>query len=110
MPNLKKKIERLKDVLNSTLIFLNGMNDKNFQFNLKRASELMQNAHELKKELKEGYRIEEIKLFEQDLSVIAKQVSDKFDNIITNKRLELEIVSKKIILAQNQKKLLNYSR
>jgi len=110
MANLKKKIERLKDVLNNTLIFLNEMNDKNFQFNLKKANESMQNAHDLKQELKEEYRIEEMKLFEQDLSVMAKQVSDKFDNIITNKRLELEIVSKKIILTQNQKKLLNYSR
>ncbi len=110
MSSLKKEIEKLKDIFNHVLVFLNEMNDENLRYNLEKAKVMMQNAHYLRKELLSGFEIEELKYFDDDLSKITKQVSDKFDNIITNKRLELEIVSKKLILMQNQKKLINYSR
>ncbi len=110
MNSLKNKTENLKDVLKKILIFLDKLNEENFLFNLNKANELIQNSHILKKEIKEKYREEEIKLFEKELFTLAKQISSKFDNIITNKRTKLKIVSKKLILVQNQKKLLNYSR
>lgn len=110
MTDLEKKIAKLKALLGRTLFFLNGMNSQNFDINLSEAQNSMQNAHLLKHEIMSGNSIDELRIFETDLAKIAKQISDKFDNIISEKRIELGIIAKKLKLVQNQKKLLNYSR
>lgn len=110
MNDLEEKIEKLKKQLRRTLFFLNGLNSQNFDINLSEAQNTMQNAHILRHEIMAGNRIDDLRIFEPDLALMAKQISDKFDNIVSEKRTELGIVAKKLKLVQNQKKLLNYSR
>ena len=110
MIDLGKKIEELKCLLKQSLNHLNGINSQNFDFNIGFAKNSMKSALALRQELKSGYNFEELKIFDPELTNMAKQISEKFDNIVREKRQELEIVAKKIKMVQNQKKLLNYSR
>ena len=110
MIDLGKKIEEIKGLLMQSLGYLDELDSKNFDFNLNFAKNLMKNAHILKQQIKSEHKIEDLRIFEPDLTNIAKQISDKFDNILVEKRLEMKIIAKKLRMIQNQKKLLNYSR
>ena len=110
MSELAAKIDNVSELLNQVLSTLNGINDTNLLHNLSLAKKLMENVNNMKQELKSRYSSSELMVFDPGLTEIAKQISDKFDNIIEYKARELEIITKKLKMIQNRKKLLNYSR
>ena len=110
MSELNQKMSILNNQLEHALLFLNEMDESNFNFNLGKATEAMKNAQKLRLELKSAYSMEELMEYDPELTELAKLISVKYDNIISIKKIEMGIVAKKLEMIQNQRKLANYNR
>jgi len=94
---LISKIDKLKDEID----FFSELNNIKLEI-----SEIQS----IKNDLVNGPNKEDLKKMEPELNNFAKQIQEKFDNIIEKKRNDLTEIAIKIGNLQNSRKLANYNR
>jgi hypothetical protein len=107
---LEYHIEEIKTLLIQVLNIFNSLEDADFDDQLKTAKLKMDQVSLIKKELRKHFKSEELMLYEENLYNIAKQIEERFDNIVKRKSLEKKAIAHKIGQLQNSKKLQNYRR
>lgn len=100
---------RLKYLLNGLLVKLDSLSDeKNFFENINSVKTGIFEIQTLGNELKTNFTANELKDFEDEFNFKTKQIKEKFDNIIEDKKQEILQVSEQINKLQNSKKLAVY--
>jgi hypothetical protein len=107
---MKDKIERIKSLLNEANKSINSIANNNFDQNFSYVKKLLNESQKDKSFLLANYSKEELMIFEPELTKLTKQLKKSFDNIIENKKLELDRIKGQMRHKLNQKKLVNYIR
>ncbi len=107
--DLRSTKSRLNYLLTALLVNLESLNDdKNFFENIDSLKNEINEIEELKAGLKENFNRDDLKELENELNFKAKQIREKFDSIIEEKKREITSVSEQIENLQNSKKLAVY--
>lgn len=107
---LELKIKEISSILESLLKSLESLNGENFEATMAEFTAKTRKVDDLKIELKNSYDQEVLLKFEPGLMKLTKQLSNKFDNIITKVKTERDAVALELKNIQNKKKLANYNR
>jgi hypothetical protein len=111
MDEFRRKYYRLKFLFVELVSKIDNLKDENnFFTELKSIKIGISEIQDIKSDLLEGPNKEEFKKMESELSNFAKQIQEKFDNIIEKKRNDLAEIALKIGNLQNSRKLANYNR
>lgn len=110
MENLNRKIQLIKSLFLKTLEELDIVETGDFEPSFSSAKSCMRTADGLKKELKKDYETETLMQFDEELFNLAKQIENKFDNIVEMKKAQKDVLALKLSKMQNRKKLAYYSR
>ena len=81
-----------------------------FETHFIRAKSNMILIHKLREELKREHPRTELENNDKEIIFLAKQIENKYDNIIEKYIEERNILSEKLKSVQNKKKIANYSR
>lgn len=87
---------------------LNNMDGDAYIPNNAKITEHVGEIKELYERIKNNYSPEVLAKIKNEVSLITKLIDKKFDNIIKNKNIELQELSKELKALQNQKKMANY--
>jgi len=107
---MKDRIERIKFLLIEADKSINDITDSNFNRNFSYVKKLLNESQKHKSFLLANYTKAELMIFEPELTNLTKQLKKSFDNIIENKKRELDRISVQMKYNLNQKKLVNYIR
>ncbi len=107
---MKDRIEKIKYLLDQVLKSLNEITNENFEQAFPRIKSMLYESQKHKKFLLSNYSKNELKIFEPDLTKLAKQIKESFDNIAKAKKLEMAKIAEQIQYTQNKKKLIYYNR
>lgn len=107
---LQTEIDKIKFLLKKVLSDLDLVESGEFQKNFDNAKERMISFQKLKNELIKDYPVEELKKYDAELTMLTKQINNKYDNIIEVKKKLMQEIELRMKLLQNRKKLINYSR
>ena len=107
---MKDKVGKIKYLLTEVLKNLNQIKSSNFEEIFPKIKSLLDESQKYKKFLLSNYSKNELKIFEPDLTKLAKQIKESFDNIAKAKKLEMAKLAEQIQYIQNKKKLIYYSR
>ena len=111
MDEFRRKYYRLKFLFVELVSKIDNLKDENnFFTELKSIKIGISEIQAIKSDLLAGPDKEEFKKMESELSNFAKQIQEKFDNIIEKKRNDLAEIALKIGNLQNSRKLANYNR
>lgn len=110
MSALELKIRELNSNLEWILESLEGLSDENFEALMAEINEKTLRINDLKLQLKTDYDQETLSKYEPGLIKLTKQLSNKFDNIITKVKTEQNAIGLELKNIQNKKKLANYNR
>ena len=97
-------------MLTEVLKNLNQITSSNFEEVFPKIKSLLDESQKHKKFLLSNYSKNELKIFEPDLTKLAKQIKESFDNIAKAKKLEMAKLAEEIQYIQNKKKLIYYNR
>jgi hypothetical protein len=103
-------IEKIEILLIQVLNIFESLNDDNFESQLNSARDKMDTVKKIKTEIQGIYKKEEMIPFEEKLHFLAKQIEERFDNMIKEKNLERDRIGQEIEQLKNKKKLQNYRR
>ena len=107
---MKDKVGKIKYLLTEVLKNLNQIKSSNFEEIFPKIKSLLDESQKYKKFLLSNYSKNELKIFEPDLTKLAKQIKESFDNIAKAKKLEMAKIAEQIQYTQNKKKLIYYNR
>ena len=107
---MKDKVGKIKYLLTEVLKNLNQITSSNFEEVFPKIKSLLDESQKYKKFLLSNYSKNELKIFEPDLTKLAKQIKESFDNIAKAKKLEMAKLAEEIQYIQNKKKLIYYNR
>jgi len=107
---VEEKIKIIEITFKKVLYYLEILSEENFDVIFSKAKLGMEYVNSIKTELKNEFPQEELTKIEERLLAPAKLIKNKFDDIVTSKKLRLTVVANEIALLQNQKKLVNYYR
>jgi len=107
---LEEKITLIEKALKKVLDYLEMLSDENFELIFPKAKRGMEHINKLKIELKREYPHEEYVKFENRWVIPAKLIQNKYDDIVTLKKVRLAAIAEEISHLQNQKKIVNYYR
>ncbi|MGA9293870.1 MAG: hypothetical protein WCE54_24170 [Ignavibacteriaceae bacterium] len=111
MDDFRRKYYRLKFLFVELVSKIDNLTDENTFFaELKSIKTGISEIQAIKNDLLTGPGKEEFKKMEPELNNFAKQIQEKFDNIIEKKRNDLAEIALKIGNLQNSRKLANYNR
>jgi hypothetical protein len=111
MDDFRKKYYRLKFLFVELISKIDKLADVNNFFNeLVTIKSSIFEIQSLKNDLMNGSNQEEFKKMEPELNDFAKQIQEKYDDIIEKKRNDLAEIALKIGNLQNSRKLANYNR
>jgi hypothetical protein len=111
MDEFRRKYYRLKYLFVELVAKIDRLVDENNFFNeLNTIKSEISEIQSIKADLMGGPNSEYYKKMEPELTEFAKQIQEKFDNIIEKKRNDLAEIALKIGNLQNSKKLANYNR
>lgn len=108
MDYLNLKIDEIHLLLLNVLKDINSIDDETFDAKLTCAKQGMGRVKKLKNELKSKFSTRELKQFDSELTLVAKQIQKEFDNIVADKQKQLAQLSAELEIVQNQKKLAIY--
>ncbi|MCU7491433.1 MAG: hypothetical protein HF312_05795 [Ignavibacteria bacterium] len=100
----------ISSILQELLSALDGLNDENFEATMGVVNAKKRRIDEIKLQLKSTYEPEMLSKYEPGLIKLTKQLSNKFDNIITKVKTEQNAIGLELKNIQNKKKLVNYNR
>ncbi|MCU7495305.1 MAG: hypothetical protein HF314_05800 [Ignavibacteria bacterium] len=110
MNQLGLKIREIALSLEAIMADLQGINEENFEATMAAINEKTAKINALKLELKASYDRETLSKYEPGLIKLTKQLSNKFDNIISKVKTEKDAIGLELRNIQNKKKLANYNR
>ncbi len=110
MNEINLHISALKQELNQVLFGLNGTNDFNFEDKMNFVIKKLEFIKSKKEELILKFNKEDLEKFNPDLDLIIKEISVKFDNMVTEKVSLKNKIGQELKTKQNEKKLVNYKR
>ena len=111
MDEFRRKYYRLKFLFVELISKIDKLRDENNFFDeLKNIKIEISEIQSIKNDLMNSPNKEELKKMEPELNYFAKQIQEKFDDIIEKKRNDLAEIALKIGNLQNSRKLANYSR
>ncbi len=111
MDDFRRKYYRLKFLFVELVSKIDNLTDENnFFAELKSIKTGISEIQTIKNDLFADPNKEELKKMEPELNNFAKQIQEKFDNIIEKKRKDLAEIALKIGNLQNSRKLANYNR
>ncbi len=87
---------------------LEELDDNNFFDKFERINFLTEKIKTLREEMLQQYPRSELKANEAKLNILAKQIKEKLDNIIAEKKQMSEEIKKKLNTLQNLRKISNY--
>ena len=108
--HLEYKINNLKHLFNEVIFDLDKISVEDFDNPFNRAKANMTLIHKLREELRSNYSKSELKKEDKELLFLAKQIENKYDNIIEKYVQERNSLSGSLKSVQNKKKIANYSR
>ncbi len=110
MSNIKLKLNDLNGHLKEILVTLNTLNDSNYS---KSSNNIMSLITKIQEEIKTiceepngNHYLKRSELYQ----TMTKQINEKFDSIIEEKKRAQKIISDELAKKVNQKKLINYQR
>ncbi len=107
---MNERIERINALLSEANKSLNAITNENFDKTMADVKTMLNESLKHRAFLLTNFSEEELKNFEPDLTRLTKQIKESFDNIIANKKTEIEKIRLQIEYTQNRKKLVNYIR
>jgi len=107
---LQKEIEKIKFLLKKILNDLSLVETEDFQSNFNNAKTRMILVQKTKNELIIQYSMDELRKFDPELTLIAKQIQKKYDNIIAIKKIQMKVIEERLKMLSNKKKLIYYNR
>jgi len=107
---MEEKINIIEAALNKVLNFLEMLSDENFELVFPKAKSGMEFANKLKTELTQQFSSTELTQYEERLLQPAKLIKNKYDDIVTLKKIKLAALADELSYLQNQKKIANYYR
>jgi hypothetical protein len=111
MDDFRNKYYRLKFLFVELISKIDKLADENNflkEFNTIKSG--ISEIQSIKSDLINGPNKEDLKKMEPELNTFAKQIQEKFDDIIEKKRNDLAEIALKIGNLQNSRKLANYKR
>ncbi len=111
MDDFRSKYYRLKFLYVELVSKIDKLTDvNNFFIELNTIKTEISEIQSIKNDLITGPNGEDFKKMEPELNKFAKQIQEKFDDIIEKKRNDLAEIAMKIGNLQNSRKLANYNR
>ena len=107
---IENKITELRDILTGVNNRLLSLTNDNFSVNLETAKSGMIKVDKLRNSLKNEYSYDELKKYDEEMTLLAKQIQVTFDNIIRDFRNKQDSILNEIVQLQNKKKLIKYGR
>lgn len=104
------EILKLKQELEEALLLLSQITDDNFDDNFSKVVKIMKHYELKKEEVKNSPQKEIFQEFAKELFPIAKLIKDSYDNLVTKKQLELELIKDELSRIQDRKKIAVYKR
>ena len=108
--HLEYKINNLKNLFNEVIEDLDRITVDEFDTYYFRAKSNMILIHRLREELISEYSESDLQKNDKELIFLAKQIENKYDNIIKKYVEERNIISNQLKSAGNKKKIAQYSR
>jgi hypothetical protein len=108
--HLEYKINNLKNLFNEVIVELDHITVEDFDSHFSNAKAKMVMIHQLRDELRNNYPKSELQKDDKELVFLAKQIENKYDNIIERYIEERSLISGKLRSVGNKKKIANYSR
>lgn len=106
---LRSTIGRLRFLLTNLLHKLDSLNDEEYFFEkIGTVKKEIKEIETLKNDLKENFSKVELEYIDSEFNFLTKQIQEKFDNIISEKKRDINLVSEQIKNLQNSKKLAVY--
>ncbi len=110
MVELSKQLDDLNNNLFVVLDNLNNIDDQNFESNLKNIGSLISKIEENNTFVKNNAITYELKSKSDLHHRTVKQIKERFDSIIEEKKALQKTISEELAKTINQKKLINYQR
>jgi len=98
----------LKKLMNETIVLLSETDIVNNIAPFNKATEKMKFVKKRKKEIIEQYPPKELKKYDGELLILAKQIEKSFDNIIEEQKAEISALAAELEALNNRKKLIAY--
>lgn len=110
MNKIELKIKEIESVFYLVFTDIASISEDNFDRILAELDDKISQILTLKEELKNNYSKQILMQYEEKLSHLAKQLKERFDNIIREKKTEQAKIGLELSNIQNKKKLAIYSR
>lgn len=101
-------VSRIKANLVNIDNCLNSMDGEAYIPNNTKITTYVTEIKELFENLKKNYPNDVVEKLKKEVNLLTKLIDKKFDNIIKNKNIELQELSKELNSLQNQKRMVNY--
>lgn len=108
--HLEYKIHNLKNLFNEVIADLDRITTDDFDEHFFRAKSNMILIHKLREELTAGYQSSDLKKNDEELLFLAKQIENKYDNIVKKFGEERNVLADNLRSVSNKKKIAQYSR
>lgn len=110
MNELKKKTNRMKELMDLVEGYINNLTTENFNNNFRLSLDNMAEIQGIKKDLAQKYGINNIAKYDPEMLIKAKLIEESYDNIIEKFRRELKKTENQLFNINKQKKITNYIR
>jgi len=101
-------LSRIKANLVNIDNLLNSMEGEYYIPNNAKITLCVEEIKKLFENLKNNYPSDVVEKLKKEVNLLTKLIDKKFDNVIRNKNVELQELSKELNALQNQKKIVNY--
>lgn len=107
---IENKIKELEDLYSSVLQELTQITEENFESRFPEAKSLAVAANSAKNDLFSAISPDMLKMYQNDLLGLTKQIQTTYDNIVQERQKQLASIALEIKNMQNQKKIAAYKR
>ena len=106
---IQKYILEIKNELNQIIDNLDNIDDA-FDTKIDNIDLFSEEIRKKREYLLNNYQKEDLEIFNKEIDVLIKQIVERFDSIIENKKNTQDEIKVKLKKTLNQKKLVNYNR
>lgn len=110
MIELDDSMMKLESEFSSVLIELNEVNDENFYTKFDRINFLQNSISNDRNLIISQFDNEDLLEYNHKFDILIKQITKKFDNMLSERRNRQKEISKKLNSLLNHKRLVNYQR
>jgi len=110
MVELKNAMLKLENEFKSVLFELNEIDDESFYSKFDRIKLLQDNIKKDRNLIASQFDSKELVEYNNKFDILIKQITKKFDNMISDRKNRQKEISKKLNRLLNRKRLVNYQR